>query len=137
MPTTSDSIAWLRWSEDQAQFTRNLAAWLGTAPSGTVADVGDGELIVSTRGWPKAQVDAVPVDVITSGDADALFAALGPAETITLTGDGGPYVEGWHRCDYRGADGEIPGVRVQRYSARGVEFHGWLCPGCRQLIQTG
>lgn len=57
----------------------------------------------------------------------------GVAEAVTLTQDGRGYNrDGWHQGD----DGE-DAVYVERWTASGREFHGWIDSRSRKLVQAG
>ena len=65
------------------------------------------------------------------------YAALGPHETATLTADGrGAETSAWCMTHTHPAD---IWVRYERWSARGQEAHGYVCPEstCRHLVQSG
>lgn len=51
---------------------------------------------------------------------------------VIATSDGRGYIAQWHEgtCD-------IVDVRVERYSERGLEFHGFIDPTSRRITQAG
>lgn len=55
------------------------------------------------------------------------------AQTATLSGDGRPVWSHWCDCVGPGADP----VYFERYGRAGMLSHGWACPECRGLVQTG
>jgi hypothetical protein len=66
----------------------------------------------------------VPTEDVLSGKAK-------PVEA-TLTGDGRTYdPRGWH------SGPEAESVRVERWSTRGLEFHGFIDSASRKLVQVG
>lgn len=78
------------------------------------------------------------VNRLSYGHADVEDVLSGSATPIeaTLTSDGRSYFGGWHDADIDGpfSDG---GVYVERWSAAGRDFHGWIDPTSRKLVQTG
>jgi hypothetical protein len=56
-------------------------------------------------------------------------------ETVTLTEDGRSYRPGWHDPAEHGPEGEW--IAVERWSARGREFHGFIDSRSRRLLQAG
>lgn len=93
----------------------------------------DGSLIKALGGWSRWPDEVSEANL---ADVEAWRAALGPHTHATLTADGrGARVDSWCRC-VRKADGDA-WVRYERWSARGREAHGFLCPACRFLTQTG
>jgi hypothetical protein len=91
-----------------------------STPCASTYDTGAvGALTVNHRTWP----------VGTSWEA--IEAGL-PAAEATLTGDGRHY-------DRRGGhEGPVAEwVYVERFSARGREFHGWIDSASRKLLQAG
>lgn len=110
-----------------------LAAPVGPEP----IDTPDGPLIKARGGWSKET--AARADAASEAGSDAWYAALGPHEYAVLTSDGhGARTDAWHRnelCADR-ADADR-WVRYERYTAEGRVGHGYLCPTCRQVTQTG
>lgn len=53
-------------------------------------------------------------------------------EAVFLTSDGRGYVEAWHQGPE--ADGA---VFVERWTAAGRAFHGWVDPVSRRIVQAG
>ena len=73
-----------------------------------------------------ASYGIVPVEDVLSGKA--------PVVEVTATSDGRGIVNTgrWHDGD---SDDLL--VYVERYSARGREFHGWIDATSRRLVQAG
>lgn len=114
-----------------------LAETILAAPVGSRVDTFDTPLTKVDGRWsPEAarRADAV-ADPAT--DPTAWVAALGPHEHATLTADGRQAINiGWCTCDHQYPDGAT-WVRYERWSGRGQEAHGYVCPTCRRLTQTG
>ncbi len=87
-----------------------------------LVDTGAGPLVVLQRSWP---VGTTVEQVL----ADEL-----PADSVILTGDGRGYRAEPH-------DGPVPPieewVRVERWSPRGQEFHGFISATSRRIVQWG
>lgn len=68
---------------------------------------------------------------------DAEYHAGATAVEVIATSDGGRYAEGqWHREEIDGAFAD-ESVYVERYTAAGREFHGFIDKVSRKLVQTG
>jgi hypothetical protein len=107
---------------------------------GTEVDtLGGGTLMVASRVWPLGDADEVCAQARAEHRRGTTFtdfeAMLGDPEQVTLSADGRPTQPGWCRCRPRPAGERW--VRYERWSARGREAHGYVCPTCRRLTQTG
>jgi hypothetical protein len=126
-----DGGAWVPLHEHRAHLI--LAAPVGPDP----IDTPDGPL-VKMQGWwlPERSHQPDVVAARTRGDWPAELAARGRHDFAALTADGrGCRSDQWCSCSPQPpADGW---VRYERYSARGREAHGYLCPTCRHLVQSG
>lgn len=102
------------------------------APLNQAIETPDGPLTKSHGTWSAEASQRA--DAAGEVASDEWWAALGPHSEATLTGDGrGVVTTGW--CtDNPSAD---TWVRYERYSDRGREAHGFVCPDCRRLVQTG
>lgn len=118
------------------------AAAILAAPVGpTPIDTPDGPLVKQEGTWTaervaRPDVQAALRNAEAAGDMAALEVALGSHDTATLTGDGRwALTRQWCSC----TPGPDAGtwVRYERYTARGREAHGYVCPGCRHLVQSG
>jgi hypothetical protein len=108
-----------------------LAATLGTA-----VDTVDGPLIKCRGGWPRETSERANAVVDPATDRQGWLAALGPHEHATLTSDGrGARTDSWCQCT------PVPAiescVRYERWTTQGRTAHGYLCPTCRHITQTG
>lgn len=57
-------------------------------------------------------------------------------ETVMLTGDGRTvWTSTWCRC--AAAALMVDAVYFELWTAQGRASHGWACPGCRHVVQTG
>jgi hypothetical protein len=110
--------------------TREVARMILAAPLRTEV----GGLVVFTGGWSKERADQARA----AGEAGspAWFAALGDHEHATLTGDGHA-ADRWHWCECEPFPAGGTWVMYQHWSERGMERHGFVCPDCRRLTQTG
>lgn len=82
-------------------------------------DTGAGmELTVNHLSWPV-------------GTELADIEAGAPAAEVTLTADGRRYEAGWH------SGPEAEWIYVERWTAAGREFHGWIDSVSRRLLQAG
>lgn len=106
------------------------------APLGTVIDSPDGRLSKAAGSWSKETSERASTAVGEGADHAAWIAALGPHEDATLTADGrGAHVDSWCTCPT-----EPPSeawTRYERWTAQGRAGHGYVCPRCRYLTQTG
>lgn len=102
------------------------------APLNQVIETPDGPLTKSHGTWSAEASQRA--DAAGEVASDEWWAELGPHSEATLTGDGrGVVTTGW--CtENPPAD---TWVRYERYSDRGREAHGFVCPDCRRLVQTG
>jgi hypothetical protein len=110
--------------------TREVARLLLAAPLRTKV----GGLVIDTAGWSRER--AAKADAAGEAGSPEWFAALGDHEHATLTGDGGPADRArWCECEpFPAAE---TWVRYEHWTGRGVERHGYVCPACRRLTQTG
>lgn len=107
------------------------------AAVGTRIDTPDGPLIIAHAGWSRQSAERPAARAAdAAGDVDAYLAALGAHDHATLTADGrGARTDGWCQCE--------PGpplattVRYERWTDQGRVAHGYLCPTCRFITQTG
>jgi hypothetical protein len=105
-------------------------------PVGASVESPDGRLVKFGGEWsPQAGVRADAV-ADAARDPHAWIAALGPHERAILTGDGHEArLDGWCTCP---APPALPSwVRYERWTAEGRVGHGFLCPFCRLITQTG
>jgi len=115
--------SWLPLHEHTAKLI--LAARLGTKFDG---------LTKSRGGWSKEA--GVRASRAHPEGGEAWYAALGPQEYSILTSDGGGAVpDGW--CEHK-PEAET-WARYERWTAKGREAHGYVCPDhdCRRLVQSG
>ena len=100
-----------------------------------------GSLLVPARRCGDAVENTDGMTLVVNGlgygvgaDVDAVLARTATPVEATLTADGRTAnTREWH--DGPAADHEW--VRVERYSARGMEFHGFVHAVSRRLLQTG
>jgi hypothetical protein len=65
-------------------------------------------------------------------DEAAIVAGTLPAESVVLTADGRRYDDrGWHEGP------EAEWIYVERWTAAGREFHGWIDSVSRRILQAG
>lgn len=79
------------------------------------------ELLVCGRNFGKD----VPAEVVARREAQPIAASLSQ--------DGRSWLSAWHE----GPVSAEPAVYVERISADGLEFHGWVDPDSRRLVQVG
>jgi hypothetical protein len=102
------------------------------APIGQSIESVNGPLVKNHGGWSAGAGERA--NAAGEPGSEAWFAALGPHETATLTGDGlGAAPSAW--CSHKTPSDAW--VRYERWSPQGCEAHGYVCPTCRQLIQSG
>lgn len=89
-------------------------------------------LTVAVRHWPEGIWRPELQDQITAGASWEDVA--GPATAVTLTTDGQPYWSAWCKCP---AVADEHWVRYERWSAAGLEAHGYAHKVCRAILQTG
>lgn len=91
-----------------------------TLPLRSVVESGAGPLILNQRSFPAG------TDVAAIIDGSAV------PESVTLTSDGrGAVTTVWHRGP------EAEWVFVERWTAAGRAFHGWVDSVSRRLLQSG
>lgn len=96
-----------------------------------------GDLAVVHHGWSKTAADLA--DSIAEPGTLRWRAALGTPSEVTLTGDG-RMVSVRGRIPFCGCDPRPDSdteIRYERWTVRGREAHGFCCPTCRYLTQTG
>lgn len=114
-----------------------LAVPVGPTP----IDTPDGPLIKCDGVWfaetvARPDVQAALKTAEQTGDVNLFESALGPHDTATLTFDGRlAATRNWCGCTPEPDAGAW--IRYERYSARGREAHGYVCPTCRRLVQSG
>jgi hypothetical protein len=120
MPTTTNIDAWLR--KAQAEFDATKAA-VPSMRSGQVYRTGfGGELTVNL------------VHFVEGTTTDEVLERRATAEYAVLTQDGRQAITNeWHD----GAATSDEWVYVERWSADGRVFHGYVDPTSRKLLQTG
>ncbi len=110
--------------------TREVARLLLAAPLRTETC----GMTVDTAGWSRER--AAEADAAGKPGSPEWLAALGEHEHATLTADGGVANRArWCECVPFPA-GET-WVRYEYWTALGMERHGYVCPDCRRLTQTG
>ena len=110
--------------------TRELARLLLAAPLRTRV----GALVVETGGWSRER--AAEADAAGEPGSPEWWAALGDHEHVTLTSDGRMAARSrWCECEPSPAGQAW--VRYEHWTERGRERHGFVCPSCRRLTQTG
>ena len=107
-----------------------------TAKLRDTIDLPDGPLILFTAGWSKETSQRHP-DLLTAPDVNIAEwrAAMGPYEHATLSADGRGLTARWCQCKPE----PMPEtwVRYERYTTEGRAAHGYVCPTCRHITQTG
>jgi hypothetical protein len=100
-----------------------------------------GGLTVCGREWTPeqgAQLDAL-LNVEPNPDRarlNEMLAALGTPAQVRMSADGlGFDTHGWCRCATE--PDAMTWVRYERWTPAGREGHGYVCPTCRLLVQTG
>jgi hypothetical protein len=108
---------------------RELAAAILSAPLTAKA----GALSIASAGWSFAAAAAAR----KAGEVGtpAWRAAIGPHEHATLTSDSQYIGDGFCRCDPEPAI--TTWVRYEKWTAAGCGGHGFACPSCRRITQTG
>lgn len=106
------------------------------APPGEVLDVPDGPLTKTNGCWSQQAADRGGAATAAATEPDASPGSLGPHDQAILTADGRvACLDGWCTCH------PLPEldawVRYERWTPAGRASHGYLCPACRRLTQTG
>lgn len=142
-PSAKLAAAYAAWSEPfladpsdeaacaaSAAQTREVAGLLLAAPLRTEV----GGMIIYTGGWSRERADKA--DAAGEPGSPEWIAALGDHEHATLTGDGrAANRTRWCECEPQPA-GET-WIRYEHWTERGMDRHGFVCPSCRRLTQTG
>ena len=142
-PSAELATAFAAWSEpfladprDEAASaartvqTREVARLMLAAPLRTEV----GGLVAETAGWSRER--AAEADAAGEAGSPEWFAALGDHEHVTLTGDGRAANRSrW--CECRPQPRIEAWVRYEHWTERGRDRHGFVCPSCRSLTQTG
>lgn len=91
-------------------------------------------LVVVGRTWDKEA--GARAETLVNPTFEEYTEALGTAKEATLmsTGGGHPNTHEWCNC-HGGSSAHW--VRYERWSERGQEAHGYVCPNCWKLTQTG
>jgi len=104
-------------------------------PMGSTVDTPDGPLTVAGGAWtPQA---AARADAAGPPGTGVWLDALGPRDLeVRLTADGRNVdTRSWCQCTPQ--PGWDRWVRYERWTPEGRKAHGWACPGCRHLVQSG
>ncbi|MFD9964905.1 hypothetical protein [Amycolatopsis sp. NPDC058986] len=121
-----------RWVPLHIALAREILA----ADLRTVVDTPDGRLVKARGGWSKQKCEHADRAANVSSDPKGWAAALGPHEHATLTADGrGARTDSWCQCEPEPT--AETWIRYERWTMQGRAVHGYLCPGCRGLTQTG
>lgn len=110
--------------------TREVARLLLASPLRTEV----GGLTVFTAGWSKHRADQA--DAAGEAGSPAWFAALGDHEHATLTSDGHA-ADRWRWCECKPFPAGETWVRYEHWTGQGMDRHGFVCPDCRRLTQSG
>ena len=106
------------------------------APCGATLHTADGPLIKNSGAWPKQAGERADAVADAGRDPQAWIAALGAHERAILTGDGREARrDGW--CSCLPPPALETWIRYERWTGEGRVGHGFLCPSCRFLTQTG
>lgn len=104
----------------------------------------DGPMYVKTGGWSKETGDRVEAALAANpgryreGVTNADYRTLaGPYERVLLVSDPAARVHAQDWCTCPGSDNADAWVRYEKYTAAGRVGHGWACPGCGGITQTG
>lgn len=114
-------------NDERGQLTRELAASILAADLMTTV----GDLFITTAGWSRERGDQA--NSAGKPGSEQWLAALGTPEHATLTADGRHVNRAaWCKCPQNAA-----WVRYEYWTAEGCQRHGFVCAGCRRLIQVG
>ena len=106
------------------------------APIGAVLDTPDGPLVKTSGGWSKETTDRANVIADTTTEPEAWQTALGPHEHAELTTDGrSAHLDTWCTCP--NPSPLEAWIRYEHWTTTGRAGHGYLCPTCRMITQTG
>lgn len=98
-------------------------------------DTGDGPPLVLVQGGWSADT-ARTADAVAQPGTDEWLAALGPYERAILTSDGTSINNTqWCTCPNQAAATDW--IRYERWTSQGRIAHGYCCPTCRAVTQTG
>lgn len=104
------------------------------APLGAIIDTPNGPLIKAYGGWSAEA--AARADSAAEPGSPKWLSLLGTHERASLVSDGrGCIPETW--CSCQAGPDSATWVRYERYTAEGRAAHGYLCPTCRRLVQSG
>jgi hypothetical protein len=121
-----------RWVPQHLVRAREILA----APIGTVLQTPDGPLIKASGGWSKETGDRADAVADPATDLGRWRAALGPHEDAILTADRpGGRLDSW--CTCRPRPQLESWIRYEHWTTVGRVGHGYLCPVCRAITQTG
>ena len=81
---------------------------------------------------PNGRMVVVGTSYPVGTDTDAVLAGTATPDSVMLSSDGRHWVAEWH-AGPESADAAY----VERYSARGREFHGFVDAVSRRIVQTG
>lgn len=127
-PCLADPGDELALDERTAQ-TRELAAAILALPLRTRL----GDMVLVSAGWSKETGEKA--DAIAEPGTPEWIASLGAHEHATMTADGrGAIRDAWCLCGGQAGEPEVP---YEAWTADGRIAHGYVCPACRKVAQTG
>ena len=118
-------------ASQRGALTAELAQAILRAPLGARL----GGLTIAGGSWSKETADAA--DLVAAPGTPEWRAALGARSHATLTGDGGCATREGFFCRCAEQPAADTWVRYEAWTAQGRDAHGFVCPSCRRITQTG
>lgn len=84
--------------------------------------------------WDRSATDRADASGAPAG-SPRWYTALGPRTHATLTTDGRGVIPAW--CTCRPEPPIDTWIRYEHWTTHGRDAHGYLCPHCRHITQTG
>lgn len=126
----------VRDGDDWAPLHEVRARTIMSAPMLTTVDTLDGPMVKVAGSWSVETAERAEAAVDPAVDPVAWRQAIGPHEQATVTADGqAVQVDDWCTCPIGGTS--LGWVRFERWTTAGRVSHGYVCPGCRRITQTG
>jgi hypothetical protein len=121
-----------RWVPQHVARARDILA----APVGSILETPDGPLTKTIGNWSKEAGDRADAAANAATEPERWRTALGPHEDAILTADrGNSRLDSW--CTCRPDPDLETWIRYEHWTAVGRVGHGYLCPDCRAITQTG
>lgn len=93
-------------------------------------------MFIKSGGWSKEAGGRLDAAMASDPGLD-VRAFLGSYERVLLVSDPAARVHAQGLCTCPGSDNADSWVRYEKWTAAGRVAHGWACPACGGITQTG